>query len=79
VEHGGPDRPLTRGRAAVRRPSDGERWWRPKAHSGEGVADSDDWREGWERLRWSEERSGRSFIGVGGWGGGRPEVALGHH
>jgi hypothetical protein len=49
---------------------DSERWWQPKAHGGEGVVDLDDWREGWEQLRWSEVRSGCSFIGSRGWGGG---------
>jgi hypothetical protein len=34
VEHGGPNGPLTGGRAATRRLSDGERWRWPKPRSG---------------------------------------------
>jgi hypothetical protein len=79
VEHGGPDAPLTGGRAAVRQPSDGERWLRPKACGGEGIVDLDKRREEWERLCWSEVRPGHSFIGAGGWGGDRTEAVVGHH
>jgi hypothetical protein len=70
VELGGPNGPLTGGRVVVRQPGDGERRWWLKAHGGEVIADSDERREGWERLRWSEASPGCSFIGVGGWGGG---------
>jgi hypothetical protein len=56
VEHGGPNEPLTRGRVVVRWSGDGDRWRRPKAHSGEGVVDLDEMREGWEQLQWSEAR-----------------------
>jgi hypothetical protein len=34
VEHGGPNGPLTGGRAAMRRLGDGERWRWPKPRSG---------------------------------------------
>jgi hypothetical protein len=79
VEHRGPDGPLTGGRAAVRRPGDGEKWQRPKARSGEGIIDSDERREGWEWLWLSEVRPGRSFIGIGGRGGGRTKAVVRRH
>jgi hypothetical protein len=79
VEHGGPDGPLTEGRAVVRWPGDGEMWWRLKARGEEDVADSDERREGWEQLRWSEVRPGHTFIGAGGWGGGQTEELARRH
>jgi hypothetical protein len=66
-------------RLTMWRPSDGERWQRSKARGGEGVADSNKRREGWEQLGWSEVRLGHCFIAARGWGGGWPEVVVGCH